>query len=203
MTRYWTVQHPEVWRKLQRGETVHGPALAGMDDAMFRDAYAWMMRQMDALPDADVANSSTPVWVWPTRVDLREATFRRWAKEQRMVVLALDMLPGRVLLSDYDAWHFVLNYWYLAGEHATDRFHRWTERVCNTDVYRSKPLPLAQAHRLVERSWERVFELERLRTRLEYGAAPQSVQGTLWKIRPDDVVGVVEYGMGRPKTVLL
>ena len=203
MTRYWTVQHPEVWQRLQRGEAVHGPALDHKDDAMFRDAYAWMMRQMDALPDADAASSGTPVWVWPTRVDLREATFRRWAKDQRMVLLTLEMQSDRVLLSDYDAWHFVLNYWYLGGERASDCFHRWTERVCNTDVYRSKPLPLDRAHRLVERSWERVFELERLRTRLEYGAAPQSVQGTLWRLKPEDVVGVVEYGMGRPKTVLL
>lgn len=56
MTRYWTVQHPEVWQRLQRGEAVHGPALDHKDDAMFRDAYAWMMRQMDALPDADAAS---------------------------------------------------------------------------------------------------------------------------------------------------
>ena len=107
MTRYWTVQHPEVWQRLQRGEAVHGPALDHKDDAMFRDAYAWMMRQMDALPDADAASSGTPVWVWPTRVDLREATFRRWAKDQRMVLLTLEMQSDRVLLSDYDAWHFV------------------------------------------------------------------------------------------------
>ena len=95
----------------------------------------------------------------------------------------------------------MLNYWYLGSESATDRFHARTLKRLGTDVFRSKPLPDVRAHALVERSWHRVFDWKTLPHRLDYDTSPQTLQGTFWEIRPEDVVGVVEYGMGRPKRI--
>lgn len=134
---------------------------------MFRDAYAWMMRQMDALPDADVASSGTPVWVWPTRVDLRSHIP---SMGQRPTHGAADIGDAVRPGSSFRLRRVALCSQLLVfgGERASDCFHRWTERVCNTDVYRSKPLPLIE--RIV---WSNVpggacLNWKRLRTRLEY-----------------------------------
>ena len=68
----------------------------------------------------------------------------------------------RVLLSDFDLWHYVLNYWYLPrSEKEGDAFENKLTRA-GFSVYgctHQKPLAHAKFRREVEGSWERIFDL--------------------------------------------
>ncbi len=72
----------------------------------FRDSYAWMQGQMARR----VAGYSgdLPVWAWPKRPSMRTTGRRAWLAEPTVLVVA-DVPLRRVVASDYDTWHMVLN----------------------------------------------------------------------------------------------
>lgn len=190
-----------VWDELKHGRTIHGPPLAAQDPDCFAPAYTWMSRQMRYLDDAPADDVCGPMWAWPKKVDLRQRMFRAWSKDQRLVLLRLSVDNSRVLLSDYDAWHYVLNYWYLGSESASERFDSRCARLAGTSVYKTKPLPHARLDSLVRRSWQRIFDPVGLSRRLQ-DTHETVMQATLWSIRPQDVQGALEFGMGRPRQML-
>ena len=54
-----------------------------------------------------------PIWVWVRpKPDLRQAGYLQ--RGRKGVLLELEIDSHRILLSDFDAWHCVLNHWYLA-----------------------------------------------------------------------------------------
>ncbi len=104
----------------------------------------------------------------------------------------------RVLLSDFDLWHYVLNYWYLpASERDVNAFEKKLAAV-GLSFYKfthSNPLPHAQYRRKIERSWERIFDVTWADKRRVIANTPEkkSIQATLWEICLEDVVEVKEF----------
>jgi hypothetical protein len=75
------------------------------------------------------------------------------------VRVELTAAPSAVLLSDFHAWHFVLNYWYLPRNVADgDRFDKWlpSRRVDVNDL-KSRRVRDHAVEQAVERSWEKIF----------------------------------------------
>jgi hypothetical protein len=118
-----------------------------------------------------------------------------WAAKQTQVLLSLDVEDNRVLLSDYDAWHFVLNYWYLAKPRQAQLFERQLHAK-GLDFYRHKPLPDKLAHDQLQASWEQIFDLRKARTILDFSAKRQIIQATFWELRARDVVHATLFGAG-------
>jgi hypothetical protein len=113
-------------------------------------AYRWMVRAMERRGIR--TGGRPPVWAWHSfdpprrrKPDLRcSGHLPRGERGVRLVVEAPDAL---VLLSDFDSWHSVLNRGYLSlSEAEADRMDGLEARGRLTAA-------------MVERSWERIFDL--------------------------------------------
>ena len=161
-------------------------------DELWVDPYRWLCTQMREQhiaghPSKDVP----PIWAWyqwngakAPRPDLRSSMMRQWGQQGRQVMLELEVPEEFVMLSDYDSWHFPLNYWFLSeDEEESARF----EQRCNQQslsYYRNKPLPDKTLHEELVQSWQRIFDYDH----------DSVVQATLWTLRPEWICSIKYFG---------
>lgn len=143
-----------------------------------------------------------PIWAWyqwegqRRKPDLRSSG--HLPRDEQGVRLELEIAAERVLLSDFDLWHYVLNYWYLPeNEEAGEAFEKKLAQ-CSLSVYKcdhQNPLPHAHYRQKIEKSWEKVFDIDWSDRRHAIASPPRqkSIQATLWEIRPADVVSAKEF----------
>lgn len=169
----------------------------------WRGAYAWLAQQMrDRLPATPEA-AKFPFWAWHSwngakqaKPDLRYSSMRRWgAGARRYVLLELDVPWEEALLSDFEAWHWVLNYWYFGAARETGQFERDLKKrgMC---YWKQKPLPDMHAHARLTQTWERIFELRTAAALLGTPRKSQQVQATFWELRVEQIRAVTEFGGG-------
>ena len=109
------------------------------------------------------------------------------------MLLELGVSPDRVLLSDFELWHYALNYWYLpATIREGEAFEKKVESR-GLSFYKDKPLPDASLHEEIVRSWERIFDLDFAEPELASPRKGKSIQATLWELRASDVQSVREF----------
>jgi hypothetical protein len=177
--RAWTIQTAEVYAALSSGQVwraLHEPAEAGGVPA-----YRWMTKVMRDRLGPPHSPRQLPVWVWCQWRGIA------WAKPDlrarghlptgtRGVRIELEVDESRVLRSDFELWHYVLNGWYLPGSLADERdFDRRPDR------------------RRIEPSWQRIFDLGWRNSRYTAAYAAKSIQGVTWELRPGDVRGTTTF----------
>jgi hypothetical protein len=111
----WTVQTREVWEEFQRKGVLRAEGRRVIPE--FREAYQWLMEQMkERLPGY---SGRYPLWAWyHPKPDLRYAGLL--PRGTRGVRIEFVAPVDRILLSDFDAWHAVLNKGFLALDEAED-----------------------------------------------------------------------------------
>lgn len=121
------------------------------------------------------------------RPDLRSSGHFR--KGTRGVRIEFEIPDDQVLLSDFESWHYVLNYWYLARSEAEDKaFDRYIA-LKGFDYFITRPLPEPYHNQLVA-TWLRIFDLDWAD---DYVASPReqkSIQAVFWELRLDHVKNV-------------
>jgi Domain of unknown function (DUF3841) len=172
-------------------------------------AYDWLCGQMELRGLARPSPDAYPVWAYQQwggrkrpRPDLRFSSMKRWSAGGRYVLLDLEVPENDVLLSDYDAWHGPLNYWYLGRPRESNGFERKC-RALKLSHYRTKPLPNLQLHDELVSSWQRIFDLELAQGIVGGKKSDQTTQATFWRLEPKHVVRAVEFGAGQAKRELL
>ena len=169
----------------------------------FVRSYLWMASQMERrLKTPKPSEDSMPIWAWwqwwgdRRRPDLRASGYL--PKGTRGVRVELQVEADCVLLSDFELWHYVLNYWYLPKtEKEGSEFEKKLTRAelslvgCTHD----RPLSHAGFHREVENSWERIFDLSWTDPHHRIVAVSKNrlIQAALWKLSMDDVVESKEF----------
>lgn len=172
LIRLWTIQSLEAWEQCRKTGVMRadGRRVA----RRYRDSYHWMMAQMKRrLPGYQ---GRFPIWAWAgTRPDLRTTGFLpRGSPGAR---LEFTVPVNRVLLSDFNAWHHVLNGWYLPlTQQEADGWAQACQLYPGSDCLR---------HWLLA-SWERIFDLDLL-DRSELTAPVTLVQAVLEEIRLEEV----------------
>lgn len=97
--------------------------------------------------------------------------------------LELEIPESRILLSDFEAWHAVLNDWYLSSSEAeAEAFHRGQD-LLSEDSRRAK----------IEESWKRIFDLEGGNPDWRGEPEERSIQATLWYLEAQEVVGIKRF----------
>ena len=170
--RVWTIQRPDVLRALR--DKASWRATDSQLDADLRRPYAWMAAQMRKRIATPASFRSVPIWCWvqwrgqsEPRPDLRHRG--HLPRGVRGVRLELEIDADRLLCSDFDLWHFVLNDLPLP-------------RPGDTRTPRTEPVPNRRAR---EASWLRIFDL-----------APTSsirIQGVFAELRRTDVIATQSF----------
>ena len=151
--RLSTIQPIYVWETLQSSGVYRADEtkIEMLED--FRPAYAWMVKEMERRIGPRPSGVCWPVWAWYKtngrigRVDLRRS--EHWTVEPS-VCIEFEMSDDRVLLTDFDAWHCVLNNWAcLENQAEADAFDR-LEETLSTEAFQKR----------LEATWQRIFRLE-------------------------------------------
>lgn len=126
-----------IQRKEAYEHALHCGFLVGYEkyiDKDFIQSYKWMIGQMKSRIGHDEA--SYPIWLWPKRPDLRSAIYA-YASSREFVLLEITVAEDKILGSDFDAWHYVLNQWKLGHEdEEIDLVKSW-ERIFDYEFLRA------------------------------------------------------------------
>jgi hypothetical protein len=151
----------------------------------FAPPYRWMAAQLAARVGPPPRKDAFPMWSWyrwegarRARPDLRASG--HLPSGRRGIRIAFELDASQVLLSDFDAWHAVLNRHYLGTSNADEEaFERRLVRA-------GDPPPAALTAR-IERSWRRTFDLDRSARGWGEDPAGLSIQAVFWELRLDQV----------------
>jgi hypothetical protein len=187
----WTIQKEEAWEKLQE----LGYLVATIDNIMeesWVSAYLWMTNQMKKRLGPPPYADCYPVWTWyqwenakRKRPDLRAGG--HLSKNARGVRIEFECHENSALLSDFELWHYVLNYWYLPESLAEgEAFELQLERQ-GLSFFDTKPLPNLEYHERMVKSWDRIFDLDWIEADLSSPRDQKSIQATTWQLSIDQV----------------
>jgi len=193
----WSIQSIDAWKILQTSGTLCCDAR--LSDKDFAEAYEWMAEQMcKRLQVRRPAYGVLPLWAWyqwdgeqRRKPDLRSGG--HLPRGERGVRIEFEIDDNLVLLSDFELWHYVLNYWYLPASVAEDEAFsaKLTER--GMSFYKTKPLPEPTFDKAIRESWERIFNLDWAEEDLAAPRAEKSIQATYWELSLERVKRVDEF----------
>lgn len=228
--RLWSIQSPRAAALLEAGSPLTGAPDFEMTWGWsadhpwgFKQAYDWMRRAMAERVGSPPADGAYPVWAWarpPSITRSGAPDMRAMRDSEPCALLEIEVDPERVLLSDHESWHMVLNGSALALTEELDQ--RQDARLA--ELCQKLGLPLDPGGRLGARhyghpdvlaflsdGWSSVFEVEPLAAgrpaRMAFSrpfdpewirAEGVSVQACLWRVNPVDVVSVRHFG-ARPR----
>lgn len=197
----WTIQPIEWYERLLTDKIIYGDAKLSewytAKDIDFRTAYDWliaeMKKQISPRPFAD----AVPIWAWfhylnsdKKRPDLRSSGHLE--KGQKGVRIEFIKSRNKVLLSDFDLWHSVLNYWCISdNEKQSESFDKLL-RLYNVKFNDKENYPPI-AKQMIMDSWQKVLDMHYCP---EYSANPfekKSIQATFWNLSVDEIIKVDEF----------
>lgn len=157
----------EVWEEAQKKGFLEGKEKY----AMYPEEYKWMIKQMKK--KLTNYTGEHPIWVWLKKPDMR--TTGHFSGGTKCVRIKLELDKEKVLISDFDRWHTVLNDSFCSDNEVEDE-----------DFYSGK-LKITK-----EESWQRIFELDR-NADVSWIGTGEWLQGVTGRISLDSVISVEEF----------
>jgi hypothetical protein len=180
--KLWTIQEEAAWTQAQTKGRLAADGRRVWRE--FRTPYAWLREQMtERIPGYDGAY---PMWAWTERPDLRSSGHLE--KGNAGVRVEFLAIRNQVLVSDFLAWHSVLNDGYCS---LTERDH--DDYDARAEVATGNPEQLAQLEAEKRKSWERIFDIELLSQDPEWHGGTRLLQATLGNIALDQVCKVDQF----------
>jgi len=196
--RVWTIQHYKAYEKLIQTGILRADHNKQYEDPHFRYAYDWMIEKMKCKGLVPSIGMCDPIWAWfkwegkGKRRDMREKGYAN--RGETIVQLTVEVDEKDVLLSDFDLFHYVLNYWYLPiDEKDGDEFEKKYVNLGFTwhDLanFKIQTQSMQAIRSEIEKSWDRIFDLELTDDNLIYGSNnKKSVQATLWELKLEQII---------------
>jgi len=186
----WTIQTEAAWEQL-----INSGHLTGTIDYIEKSwisSYRWIMDRMKERVGNPPIENAFPIWAWQQwenanrkRPDLRSAG--HLPKHEKGVRIEFYCHECAALLSDFELWHYVLNYWYLPESIADgERFEAELENK-GLFFFKEKPLPEQKYHQDIVGSWNKIFDLDWNEPDLASPRNQKSIQGTIWQLNIDQV----------------
>lgn len=188
--KLWTTQSPEVYEIVMKdGYCIVDPDKSlWLDIKQFKAAYDWIVMKMDEKIKRPLGVPVFYPWWAYYKVDghydikLEDINYRD-TPGTTMVALELEVPDEEVLLSDLDAWNFVLNDLWI--DDSTDEVS-WNKCL---KYYRNLPLDVAKEVKV--NSWDKVFDLTPVVT--DWKSNGQEVQGTFWMLRKEYIKSATTF----------
>lgn len=162
----WTIQNKKAYENLSENGILIFDKTHKILEPSFESAYKWMSGQMKDRLGVPPKGAYYPIWAWyqwegkRKQPDTISQKVARKPGETR-ILLTMDVPDEEVLLSDFDAWHFVLN------------------GLCIKDEISDKEYTEDE----IKRSWNKIFDYENS----VCGDSPSglSTQATMWIIKKE------------------
>lgn len=176
----WTIRHRSEYNKFLRD----GVLLADEKrvDSYNVPAYQWISAQL-AKKTNPPKQCRFPLWAWyqwqgekRATPDLRSSS--HLAKGTSGVRIEFTIPSSDVLLSDFDAWHSVLN----------NHFYAPTDKRYNDYCEMIKGKSDAEINKIIENSWHNIFDLN-----LSNDPDNVSIQANFWELKSSQIVNVTFF----------
>ena len=185
--KLWTIQPKNVLDILETDGIFRCDiAKSSFCNEYIRPAYDWLVEQMSReIPIPEGVRY--PIWAWYKRdgkrykPDLRNTGYGAHGDE--MVCLEVDIPDNEVLLSDFDAWHFVLNRMYLDDSMSEEEWER-------TKAYFDS-LPHDRREQVMRESWSRIFDISPFKN--DWRTRGCYVQATFWELCKEQIRRVQHF----------
>lgn len=190
--KLWTIQDERGWNELQsKGVLVAREEFVEPD---FKSGYDWMRRQMKRRIDYRNKENQYPIWAWYQSVDkdkkkpdLRQTGYL--SKGVKGYRIEFEKDSKDVLLSDFELWHTPLSYKSFIADSEIEflNFEKALKKTFETNSFSELP---SRIRTKIERSWEKVFDME---FEEEYFTCPfeyKQIQATFWELREDEIIKV-------------
>ena len=195
--KLWTLQPIEWYDKLCRNGIICGESKhieLTKEEENFDYAYDWMIQEMKARIGDCKNVGDYPIWAWyqyenhkKRRPDLRCSGF--FEKGTKAVRIEFEKAEQDVLLSDFDLWLYVLNYWYIPDtEEESLHFDKLLEESGVNFIDKEDYTP--EMRQLVEDSWTKIFDMNYSSKDLADPFEKKSIQATFWQLSVDDITKV-------------
>ncbi|MCT4664928.1 MAG: DUF3841 domain-containing protein [Flavobacteriales bacterium] len=194
----YTIQPLEWYEKLLKEGIIYGDSQAeGYNMFEFDEPYTWMRNQMVQRVGAPKKEGAVPIWAWyhydnakKTKPDLRHTGLVEKGKKG----IRVGFLKNReeVLLSDFELWHIPLNNGNIAGSEEEDNAFEEFAKKFEYVLWDMKTYP-KELKTAVEKTWERIFDMD---FDNEYATRPfekKSIQATFWSLSLAEIVEVKEF----------
>lgn len=148
----------------------------------FGKAYAWMVEQMKKRIGVPSTGIDLPIWAWHTwdwkhtKPDLRYASFQYKTDHY---LFELEVPDCCVVLSDEEAWHYVLNNSYFNPAVSDQEWDILEEKYDS--------LPSEQQAPIKHDSWQRIFDVSPV-DNSPWSWTGKYVQATFWEIKSEYLV---------------
>lgn len=181
--KLWTIQAAPAWEKAQETGVLKGDGRRV--DRFFKPSYEWLMNQMrERIPQY---RGGYPIWAYADpKPDLRRPRLVQGTPGVRLEFVAED---NDVLISDFDAWHMVLNGVYCALTEEEDEDFYQKNGLYNVWLQGDEDHQKATQ---IRESWERIFDIEALASSPCWEGA-QTLQATLGRVTLDQVIQVTPF----------
>ncbi len=185
--RLWTVQPKEVLDIINETGVFRCTQEKSANGEDFKDAYVWMMQQMHEKGIKRPEGVDLPIWAWHThywkhqKPDLRYIGLGNPGEESYCI--EIEIPDDQVLLSDFDAWHFVLNNSYLHMELTDEEWEK-------TDEWFDR-LPAAERESIKRESWQGIFDVEPFWN--GFLAKGQFVQAVFWELKKENIIKIKKF----------
>ena len=185
----WTIQPEEAYEELNKTGVLRCNKNKIEDLDFWGPKYKWMAEQMKKRIRSTPVGVEYPVWFWYKRKGERKKPDLRSKREfcekgKTMYLIEANIPDEDVLLSDFMAWHFVLNethtYHSAKTEEEFDRLDEWLNSLSQDE--REKE---------IEKSWETIFDIEPYKN--DFCENGYWVQATVWELKKENVVKVRKF----------
>lgn len=195
--RLWTIQSYEAYKKLVDTGILRADKNCIYDEN-FRYAYKWIIEKMQSKSIILPENVDYPIWSWyqwngkRKRRDMRQWGYANSGK--KIVQLTIEADAKDVLLSDFDLFHYVLNYWYLAKDEDEDKAFELEYRSLGFEFNDLQNFSIQNGNmkylrKKIEDSWDNILDLEKEDDNYIYGKnSEKSIQATFGELKLEQVV---------------
>lgn len=194
----WTVQSYTAYENMVKTGVLSNSEAHLFCEDNFKYAYDWItgkMKEHSLMPQEGI---NYPVWAWyqwegkRKRRDMREGGHGKHG--EKILQLTIDIPDKDVLLSDFDLFHYVLNYWYLPIDEQDDiKFEEEYKSLGfiwhDLQDFSIQSQEMNCLRRKITSSWNRIFELEYEDDGWLYRTNnKKSIQAIFWKLQLKQVI---------------
>ena len=187
----WTIQTERAWSGLQNSGILRTKRKNIIEESWLLP-YQWMVDQMKIRLGPPPESWYFPLWAWYQwegekrhKPDLRAGGYL--GKGENGIRIEFECCEEAALLSDFDLWHYVLNYWYLPMSENEGEVFEAELAAQGLSFFKQKPVPKAEYHRKIIESWNRIFDLHWSEPDLAEPFTRKSIQATVWELSIDQV----------------
>ena len=205
----WTIQDIAVWEQLEAtgvyttpSDRIEFPEHEDTDCHHAHYAYRWLSEQMRKRVGPPPKGVEFPVWAWYKQQERPDGKpdmrCSHYIKDLPCVRMKLDVPDWEVMITDFEDWHYALNYWHCSTtEQESDEFEKWHESlgISFHDIgdwsLQSPELTLVRER--VEKSWERIIGINPVNEQWHFPWKKRSFQATFWTLRHEHVLSVERF----------